>query len=62
MHLGMLDRFCSSLNFRAQIEERVDLNKFDRNREMYVIPMHRRHIWTNKWMQEPRNNFCRFQV
>jgi hypothetical protein len=62
MNLGMFYRFCSNLKSRAQIEERVDLNKFDRNREKYVIPMHRKKFWTNKWMQEPRKNFCRLQV
>jgi hypothetical protein len=62
MNLGMFDRFCSSLNVRAQIEERVDLNKFDRNKEKYVIPLHRKKLWTNKWMQEPRKIFCRLQV
>jgi hypothetical protein len=24
--------------------------------------MHRNIFWTNKWMQEPRNKFCRLQV
>ena len=24
--------------------------------------MHRNNFWTNKWMQEPRKNFCRLQV
>jgi hypothetical protein len=24
--------------------------------------MHRKSFWTNKWMQEPRKNFCRLQV
>jgi hypothetical protein len=24
--------------------------------------MHRKNCWTNKWMQEPRTNFCRLQV
>jgi hypothetical protein len=62
MNLGMLDRFCPSLETRPQLEERVDLNKFDRNREKYVIPMHRKNFWTNKWMQEPRKNFCRLQI
>jgi hypothetical protein len=57
MNLGMFDRFCSILNVRAQIEERFDLNKFDRNREKYVIPIHRKKFWTNKWMQEPRKIF-----
>jgi hypothetical protein len=59
MNLGMFDRFCSSLKARAQLEERVDMNKFDRNREKCVIHMHRKNFWTNKWMQEPRKNFCR---
>jgi hypothetical protein len=50
MNLGMFNRSCPSLKTRAQLEERVDLNKFDRNRERYVIPMHRKNFWTNKWM------------
>jgi hypothetical protein len=53
MNLGMFDRFCPSLKTRAQLEERVDLNIFYRNGERYVIPMHRKNFWTNKWMQEP---------
>jgi hypothetical protein len=70
MNLGPFDRFCLSLKTRAQLEERVDLNKFDRNREKYVSPMHikknnlieieKNNFWTNKWMQEPRN--CILQV
>jgi hypothetical protein len=59
MNLSMFDRFFPSLKTRAQLEERVDLNKFDRNRERYVIPMLRKNFWTNKWMQEPRKNFFR---
>ena len=58
----MFDRFFPSLNVRAQLEQRVDLNKFDRDSERYVIPMHRNNFWTNKWMQETRQNFCRLQV
>ena len=58
----MFDRFFPSLKTRAPLEERNDLNKFDRNRERYVIPMHRKNFWTNKWMQEPRKNFCRLQA
>jgi hypothetical protein len=61
MNLGMFNRFCPSLKARVQLEERVDMNKFDRNRERYVIPMHRKTFWTNKWMQEPRFCFCRLQ-
>lgn len=58
----MFDRFYPSLKARAQFEERVDMNRFDRDRERYVILMHRNNFWTNKWMQEPRKNFCRLQV
>jgi hypothetical protein len=38
MNLGMIYRFCPSLKSRAQLEERVDLNKFDRNKEIYCWP------------------------
>jgi hypothetical protein len=54
MDLGMFDRLCPSLKTRALIDER----KFDMNRsDRYVIPMHRKNVWTNKWMQDPRKNF-----
>jgi hypothetical protein len=54
MDLGM---FFPSLKTRAQLEEIIfDLNKFDRDSERYVIPMHRNNFWTNKWMQDPRKN------
>jgi ribosomal protein L33 len=59
MNLGMFDKFYPSMKTRAQLEERVDLNKFDKDSGRYVIPMHRNNFWTNKWMQEPRNHFCR---
>jgi hypothetical protein len=60
MNLGMFDRFCPSLKTRAQLEERsFDRNKFDKDSERYVIPMHIKYFWTNKWMQAPRKNFCR---
>jgi hypothetical protein len=62
MNLGMFDRFCPSLKNRAQLEERVDLNKSNGNRERYVTPMHKKNFWTNKWIQEPRKNFCILQV
>jgi len=58
MDLGIFDKFCPSLKTRAQLEERrYDMNRFDKNSERYVIPMHRKNFWTNKWMQDPRNNF-----
>ena len=47
---------------KAQLEERVDLNKIYRNEEIYVISVYRKNFWTNKWMQEPRKIFCRLQV
>jgi hypothetical protein len=57
MNLGMFDGSTSSLKTRARLEERVDLNKFDRVSKIHVIPMHRKNFWTNKWMQDPRKNF-----
>jgi hypothetical protein len=33
------------------------MTRSDRNNERYVIPMHRKNVWTNKWMQDPRKNF-----
>jgi ribosomal protein L33 len=62
MNLGMFNRFYPSLKAKEQLEERVDLNKFDRNEERYVIPMHRKNFWTNKWMHELRKKFFRLQV
>ena len=59
MNLSIFNRFCPSLETRAQLKERGDMSKVNRNEERYVIPMHRKNFWTNKWMQEPRNNFCR---
>jgi hypothetical protein len=58
MDLGMFDKFYSNLKTRARLEERrFDMNRSNRNNERYVIPMHRKNVWTNKWMQDPRNNF-----
>jgi hypothetical protein len=58
MDLGMFDKFCPSLKTRAQLEERrYEMNIYDINSERYVITMHRKNVWTNKWMQYPRKNF-----
>jgi hypothetical protein len=58
MDLGMLDRVCPNLKDRAQLEERIfDMSRSNRNSEIYVIPIHRKNVWTNKWMQDPRNMF-----
>jgi hypothetical protein len=58
MDLGMFDKFHPSLKTRVQLEERrFDMSRSDRNNEIYVIPMHRKNVWTNKWMQDPRKNF-----
>jgi predicted secreted protein len=58
MDLGMFDKFCPSLKTRAQLEEtRFDISRSDRNNERYVIPRHKKNVWTNKWMQDPRKNF-----
>jgi hypothetical protein len=60
MNLGVFDRFCPSLKTRALIDERrFDMSRSDKNNERYVIPMHRKNVWTNKWMQDPRKNFGR---
>jgi hypothetical protein len=57
MDLGMFDRFCSSLKTRTlKDERRFDINRSDKNNERYVIPMHRKNVWTKKWMQYPRKN------
>jgi hypothetical protein len=54
----MFDKFCPSLKTRAELEERrFDMSRSSRNNERYVILMHRNNVWTNKWMQDHRNNF-----
>jgi hypothetical protein len=58
MDLGMFDKFCPRLKSRAQLDEiNFDLSRSDRNNERYVIPMHRKNVWTNEWMQDPRKIF-----
>jgi hypothetical protein len=57
MDLGMFNRVCPSLKTRVWIDERrFDINRFDKNSERYVIPMHRKNVWTNEWMQDHRKN------
>jgi hypothetical protein len=57
MDLGMFNRVCPSLKTRVLIDERrFDMTRSDKNSERYVIPMHRKNVWTNKWMQDPRKN------
>ena len=54
----MFDKFYPSLKTRAQLEERrFYMSRSDRNDERYIIPMHRKNVWTKKWMQGPRKNF-----
>jgi hypothetical protein len=44
-------RFCPRLKTRALIDERrFDMSRSIKNSERCVIPMHRRNVWTNKWM------------
>jgi hypothetical protein len=50
MNLSMFNIFCPSMKAMAQLEERIDLSKANRNEERYVIPMHRKKFWANKWM------------
>jgi hypothetical protein len=54
----MFDKICPSLKTRALINERrSDMSRSDKNSEIYVIPMHRKNVLTNRWMQDPRKNF-----
>jgi hypothetical protein len=47
----MFDKIYPSLKTRALIEEiRFDMSRSDKNSERYVIPMHKKNVWTNKWM------------
>jgi hypothetical protein len=62
MNLSMFNRFFPRLNVRVQLKERVDLSKCNGNEKRYVIHMHKKSFLTDKWMQEPRNIFCRLQV
>jgi hypothetical protein len=51
MDLGMFDRLCPSSKTKALIDEiRFDIYRFDKNSERYVIHMHRKNVWINKWM------------
>jgi len=57
MDLGVFEKICLSLKTRALIEERrFDMSRSDKNSERYVIPMHIKDVWSNKWMH-PRNIF-----
>jgi hypothetical protein len=57
MDLGVFDRFYPILKTRVLIDERrFDMSRFDMNNEKYVIPMHKKNVWTNKCMQDPRKN------
>jgi hypothetical protein len=45
MDLGMFNRVCPSLKTRVLIDERrIDMNRYDKNSERYVIPMHRKNV------------------
>jgi hypothetical protein len=47
----MFDRFYPRLKTRALIDvRRFDISRYDNNNERYVIHMHRKNVWTNKWM------------
>ena len=53
----MFNRVHPSLKTRVLIDERrYDMSRSDKNSERYVIPMHRKNVWTNAWMQDPRKN------
>jgi hypothetical protein len=51
----MVDILCPILKTRALIDERrFDMRRSDKNSEIDIIPMHRKNVWTNKCMQDPR--------
>jgi hypothetical protein len=51
------DRFYPILKTRTLLyERRFDMNRYDKNSDRYVITMHRKNVWTDKLMQDPRNN------
>jgi hypothetical protein len=57
MDLSTIDRIYISLKTRTLIDERrFDMNRSDKTSEIYVIPMYRKNVWANKWMQDPRKN------
>ena len=57
MDIGMFNKICPSLKTRVLIDEkRFDINRSDKNSERYAIHMHKKNVWTNKWMQDPREN------
>ena len=58
MDLGIFDKNFPSLKTRVHLEERIfDMNRSEINSERYDIHMHRKNVWTNKWMKDPRNIF-----
>jgi hypothetical protein len=53
----MFNRVCPSLKTGVLIDERrFDMSRSNKNSERYVITMHRKNVWTNKWMQDLRKN------
>jgi hypothetical protein len=63
MDLGMFNRVCPSLKIRVLIYQiRFDMSRSDKNSDRYVIPMHRKNVWTNKWMQYPRKNLLQIST
>jgi hypothetical protein len=58
MDLGMFNIVYPSLKTGELIDERrFYMSRYDKNSDRYVIPMHRKNVWTNKWMQDHRKNF-----
>ena len=47
MDLGICDRLFPSLNTRVLIDQsKSDMNRSDKKNDRYVIPMHRKNVWT----------------
>jgi hypothetical protein len=60
MYLGMFDRFYPSLKTKVLIDERrLDMSRSDKNSERYVIPMHRKNVWTKNGCRILERIFCR---
>ena len=63
MDLGIFDRLYPSLKTRELTDERkFDMNRSDKYNDRYVIPMYRKNVWTNKWMQDPRKNLLQVNL
>jgi hypothetical protein len=60
MDLGLFNRVCPSLKARSLIDERrFDMNRYDKNSERYIIPMHRKMFGLTNGCRILERNCCR---